>query len=132
MQVCNKHICNKAENDESDDEDDEDLESVGRHFEHRRLQSAEIHGGLDAAKDLKSFVRLIMEGAVNLKLLHLNAAVTCSDCISTVQQSPSVVWYGFPECKSGVDSFVSHLKDGISTSAQIIVHSPSNEEFVYC
>jgi hypothetical protein len=133
MQVCDNHVCDKAQDDES--EDDADLEPLAvweDHFEHRHLQRVEIRGGLDVERDLMRFVRLVMEWAVNLKLLHLDAAVTCKHCISTVQQSPSVVLYGFPECKGAVDSFVCHLKDGMPTSARIIVHSASNKRFVYC
>lgn len=131
MQVCDNHVCKLAQDDFGDSDADLEREEPEDHFIHRHLQTVEIRGGLDVKKDLMRFVRLIMGRAVNLKLLHLNGAVTCKDCIFTVQHSPFVVLYGFPECKGGVDSFGWHLKDGISTSARIIVRSASNKEFVY-
>jgi hypothetical protein len=81
------HVCDKSQDNDAD----------WSRWRYGRI--VEIRGGLDVERDLMRFVRLVMEWAVNLNLLHLDAAVTCKDCISTVQQSPSVVLYGFPECK---------------------------------
>jgi hypothetical protein len=97
MQVCDNHVCDKAQDDES--EDDADLEPLAvweDHFEHRHLQRVEIRGGLDVERDLMRFVRLVMEWAVNLKLLcrgdmqalHLHRAAVPFGCpvrVSRVQ-----------------------------------------------
>ncbi|KAL6639087.1 hypothetical protein ACP70R_022817 [Stipagrostis hirtigluma subsp. patula] len=108
----------------------EDLEwEVPDHFEHHHLRTVKIHGSIDA-EDLR-FARLVMKCAVNLKLLLLNARITCDNCIAARQLDPSFVLSSFPEDKDGVDAFVRQLKEGIPTSARILVRSVSNEEFEY-
>ncbi|KAK3126652.1 hypothetical protein QOZ80_7AG0560030 [Eleusine coracana subsp. coracana] len=101
-------------------------------FEHRHLQAFKIRGGVDPDGDL-SFLRLVMERAVNLKLLLVNARVTCESCIVAKQKDPSFVASKFPGDKDGVDAFVRDLKDGVTTtsSARIVIFSPSAHIFEY-
>lgn len=110
----------------------EDLQwDVSDGFQHRRLQAFKIRGGIDADGDL-SFVRLVRDRAVNLKLLLLDAKVTCGSCWAAKQQDPSVAVATFPGDRDGVDAFVKELKDGlVTTPARIVIVSSSAQIFEY-
>ena len=100
-------------------------------FRHHRLEELCISGGISAGKKDVGFARLVMERAVSLKLLELDARITCEGCVAAQRRDPSIILSRFPEDKDGVDMMVSRIKDGISTSAHIVIHPASNMLYKY-
>ena len=101
---------------------EEDVSS-DQSLEHHHLHTVKIRG---TTADHARFLRLVLERAVNLELLLLlllNDRVTAPSTVLSAS---------FPEDKDGVDAFVTRLKDGVPTSARIVVHTASNQEFEYC
>lgn len=118
--------------DDYDGRDVRDLEwEVPRGFRHWHLRAVRISGGIDAGKHAR-FARLVMERAVSLEVLVLDAKITCKRCFDAQRQDPSTVLSNFPEDKEGVDALVrQQVKGGIATSAKVLVYSASNHEFQY-
>ena len=69
---------------------------------------------------------------MSLGLLVLDVEITCEGCVVAAQRRDlSIVLSKFLEDKDGVDVMVSRIKDGISTSAHIVVHPASNMLYKY-
>ena len=68
---------------------------------------------------------------MSLGLLVLDVEITCEGCVAAQRRDPSIILSRFPEDKDGVDVMVSRIKDGISTSAHIVVHPASNMLYKY-
>ncbi|KAL6595135.1 hypothetical protein ACP70R_048238 [Stipagrostis hirtigluma subsp. patula] len=127
IEVYSNDICMEPD----DDKDMEELEwEVPPGFRHRHLRELRVYGDIDATKDVR-FARLVMERAVNLERLVLDARITCEECVAAQRQDPSVLLSKFPKDKDDVDAMVRQLKDGISTSARIIVYPTSMRKFEY-
>jgi hypothetical protein len=87
-----------------------------------------VSGDIDDGKHVR-FMRLVMERAVRLELLVLDARVGCEGCVDAQRQDPSIVLSVFPEGKEGVDALVRRqVKGGIATSARVLVYTASNQE----
>jgi hypothetical protein len=105
--------------------------SAEHHFERRHLRTVEICGGIDPGRHSR-FLRWVVERAVDLELLVLDAAVTCAGCVAAKEKDdPSFALSKFPEDRDGIDGFVRKVRDGIPTSARIVVRSLYNQEFEY-
>lgn len=100
-------------------------------FRHHYLEELRIGGGIGAEKKDVGFARLVMERAVSLELLVLDARMRCEGCVAARRRDPSIVLSRFPEDKDGVDVMVGRIKDGIPRCAQIVVYSASNRLYEY-
>ncbi|CAL5089223.1 unnamed protein product [Urochloa decumbens] len=130
IHVSPEPVCGSDDDDRGGAHRDLEWDAPPEHFERRHLRTVEIRGGIDPGRHA-GFVRLVLERAVNLELLVLDARITCADCLKAKERDPSLVLSEFPEDKDGIDAFVRELRDGIPTSAQIILRSPCNQEFEY-
>ncbi|KAF8731944.1 hypothetical protein HU200_015892 [Digitaria exilis] len=133
IQIYTDHACCSAGSDGDDGgRDVRDLEwEVPRGFRHSHLRVVRITGDIDARKHVR-FARLVMERAVSLEVLVLDAKITCKGCIDAQRQDPSIVLSHFPQDKEGADALVrQQVKRGIASSAYVLVYSASNQEFQY-
>ncbi|CAN6165512.1 unnamed protein product [Urochloa humidicola] len=133
IEVYKNHVCWRADADNDDKGDDVRYPEweVPQGFRHHHLRCLRVSGGIDAGKDGR-FARLVMERAVSLELLVLDARIMCEGCIDAQRLDPSIVLSKFSEDKEAVDALVRRqVKGGIASSARVLVYSASNQEFQY-
>ncbi|CAN6213468.1 unnamed protein product [Urochloa humidicola] len=137
IQIYTNHVC--CWPDDAGDNKDNDRDNIRdqpkwelpQGFRHHHLRCLRISGGIDAGKDGR-FARLVIERAVSLELLVLDARIMCEGCIHAQRLDPSIVLSKFPEDKEAVDALVRRqVKGGIASSARVLVYSASNQEFQY-
>jgi hypothetical protein len=129
IQVYEHHAC--REPDDKREIDDLVEWDVPAGFRHHRLRELRFAGGIDVGKKDVGFARLVVERAVNLELLVLDARVTCEECVAAQRRDPTIVLSKFPEDKDGVDEMVRKIKDGMSTCGRVVVYVASNMVYEY-